>query len=272
MSYQNLVEIDFEGIWKSQLEIFGRSNITESTNYWDRRADTFDNNTKRSSYASDLLERIKFEPHYSVLDIGCGNGSITIPVAKQVDRVTALDLSPEMLNILTQNIDRTNTNNITIVHKSWDEVEPGTDIPQHDIVLASRCLSGQDLSNALGKIDISARQACYITWRTERKDSFKARLHELLGSEHFMHPEYPLILNVLYKLGIHANLEHFESVYEETYSDIAEAMSNLAPVKQLSFHTTEELTAFINSNYDRQNGGYYRKSSMRWVLIWWLKQ
>jgi len=48
-------------------------------------------------YISKMLDRIEVEPNSTVLDIGCGPGTLTIPLAKKVGSVTGLDISAEML-------------------------------------------------------------------------------------------------------------------------------------------------------------------------------
>jgi trans-aconitate 2-methyltransferase len=53
----------------------------------------------RSGWASDLLEKLWFTGNERVLDIGCGDGKITVEIAKSVPRgrVTGIDSSPEMI-------------------------------------------------------------------------------------------------------------------------------------------------------------------------------
>ena len=51
--------------------------------------------------ASVIVQRLSLQPGMRVLDVGCGPGRVTIPLAKQVGprgQVTAIDLQPGMLH------------------------------------------------------------------------------------------------------------------------------------------------------------------------------
>ena len=66
--------------------------------------------------ASVLVERMDLKPGMRVLDVGCGPGRLTIPLAKHVGptaRVTAFDIQERMLQALARLVGR--LDNIEIV-------------------------------------------------------------------------------------------------------------------------------------------------------------
>jgi SAM-dependent methyltransferase len=52
------------------------------------------------------------EPHHSVLEIGCGTGNYTLPLARRCLKVVAVDSSPEMLQYLRECFDREGLTNV----------------------------------------------------------------------------------------------------------------------------------------------------------------
>jgi 2-polyprenyl-3-methyl-5-hydroxy-6-metoxy-1,4-benzoquinol methylase len=75
------------------------------TDFWNKRSNSYSNNIdkdERKKKTDEILEFLKesgFNPEGSkVLDIGCGPGTLTIPLAKIGVEVTALDISSGMLN------------------------------------------------------------------------------------------------------------------------------------------------------------------------------
>jgi len=50
--------------------------------------------------ARDLVERLEVDAEDTALDVGCGTGVLTLPVAKRARRTIGLDLSPAMLEKL----------------------------------------------------------------------------------------------------------------------------------------------------------------------------
>ena len=61
----------------------------------------------------DLLGPI-LEPVHSVLEVGCGTGNYTVPVARRCKRMVAVDSSPEMLQYLRQRLSQEELWNVQI--------------------------------------------------------------------------------------------------------------------------------------------------------------
>ncbi|MFO7852128.1 MAG: class I SAM-dependent methyltransferase [Bacteroidales bacterium] len=62
-----------------------------------------------SHYYRYIIEELK--PDYSVIDIACGTGSLSLRMSKSIDRVTGIDLSEEMIDIATDSARRRNITN-----------------------------------------------------------------------------------------------------------------------------------------------------------------
>jgi cyclopropane fatty-acyl-phospholipid synthase-like methyltransferase len=52
------------------------------------------------------------KPHHSVLEVGCGTGNYTVPVARRCKEVLAVDSSPEMLEYLQDRLPREGLANV----------------------------------------------------------------------------------------------------------------------------------------------------------------
>lgn len=70
--------------------------------YWDTRAREFVARPAHHTYAADFLRLAALEPGDSVLDMGCGAGTLAVPLALSGHAVVAADFSPEMIRLLTQ--------------------------------------------------------------------------------------------------------------------------------------------------------------------------
>ena len=105
---------------QSQVALTGKI-ICPSKELWDKRADNFTKRINRvkdgeprdkDDYISKMLDRIEVKPGWTVLDIGCGPGTLTIPLAQKTKSVTALDISSEMLKNLKANAEKIGLDNI----------------------------------------------------------------------------------------------------------------------------------------------------------------
>jgi SAM-dependent methyltransferase len=260
---------DYDAVWQEQMGAF--DHASDTAGYWDRRARTYDSPWRNSTYTGELINRLELRPGYSVLDVACGTGVLAIPLAARVHRVTALDISPLMLEILQQRILKSGITNVTIINKDWNDVIIGEDIPGHDVVLVSRSMPYRRLSETLQKINNAAKSACYITWRAERTDDYEASVAKAIGKDYQSYPDYLTIVGMLGKLDIKADIEIFESYHEEKYPSLKEAVLNMARGAKISDSQFVRLFSLANNRLNQKDGYYYATNKLKWALISWHK-
>ncbi|HEU5100303.1 MAG TPA: methyltransferase domain-containing protein [Roseiflexaceae bacterium] len=80
------------------------TGLEETRAAWDRVAPGYDktNTATQMWLAREALERAGLRPDMRFLDVAAGSGALSVPAARLGARVTAIDLSPVMLELLTQ--------------------------------------------------------------------------------------------------------------------------------------------------------------------------
>ena len=92
----------------------GRENPGEM---WDKRAEEFNKSTKERSERTDRqVISLRLDPDCTVLDVGAGTGRLSVPIAKIVKQVTAVDQSRGMLNYLEENMAEEGLSNLSLIH------------------------------------------------------------------------------------------------------------------------------------------------------------
>lgn len=228
----------------------------------------------KDDYPQELISKIKIETGDTVLDIGCGNGVITIPLAIKARSITALDISARMLDILKEKAVAGNLSNIKFINKGIEDVE-ADEIGYHDVVVASRSLNGiPDIQPELEKINKIARKYVYMTlWGVDNR-KFESEMAELLGRESYQHPDYTIVYNLLCEMGVRANVEFMKSNTRNYYSNMREALDRIQwRIGDLDedeeFLIKEHLSKTLTKHPD---GSFsYSRNDSKWVLIWWGK-
>lgn len=214
---------------------------------WDKKAASFARRTASSIYVDRFLHLLQPQPQWSVLDAGCGPGTLALPIAPVVRRVTGLDFSGGMLEILRQKAAEKGLKNITTCHGSWEDDWRQLQIGRHDVALASRSLAVRDLQAALTKLTAHAREKVVITDRV-RHGPFDPDAFAAVGRPLNTGPDYIYTLNLLHQMGYLPTVEyiHLEETLE--YGSFAEALSGCSWMfRDLTAEEEKRLKRYLKS-------------------------
>ncbi|MDD5014888.1 MAG: class I SAM-dependent methyltransferase [Atribacterota bacterium] len=227
-----LDQIDWNALWEEEMKkasgvaSWSDTGAKRGLDRWKKSV----NRPRREEdpdYASQFLQKIRLDPQDEVLDIGCGAGNLTIPIARKVQKVTSLDISKEMLNLIKEKAAKEHLFNIDYLHKDWEKINIGNDdndIEKYDIVIASRCLGMFDLKKELIKLNNASRGYIYLTNIAEENEFFSEEIYKLAGKKYFPLPNYFSIYNLLYQMGISAKIDFITANIRECYSTIDQAI------------------------------------------------
>lgn len=276
-------KIDWNAMWQKESRRSHFNDKIATRELWNKRADSFTkriNQVKESEprdkddYISKMLDRIEVKPEWTVLDIGCGPGTLTIPLAQKAKSVTALDISIEMLKNLKANAEKAGLDNIVYLESSWEDAFNNRLAGSHDVVVASRSLMGGDIKKTLSYIISIARQAAYITFPIVHLP-LDFEVYEAIGRNKKKHPPYIYVLNMLYQMGINANVEVLYSRVKVQFSSIEEVIRHLE-WRTDPFTPAEKvkLRGFLKKYFTEEKGEpiFTHEGKSQWALIWWRKE
>ena len=150
-----------EGHKKNSEVLLGDAFFNEKR--WDDEAYYYDLMNQMEAHTTELeLVQIQLEPTDSVLDIGCGPGRMTVPIAKKVREVYAMDFSKNMVEICRKNCETANITNVHCIKADWQNKEDMNLFPEVDVVLQARWSGG---SSSLEKYrKVAKRLVVIIEW------------------------------------------------------------------------------------------------------------
>ncbi|MBU0910198.1 MAG: methyltransferase domain-containing protein [Proteobacteria bacterium] len=266
-------DIDWNSLWQEARQ--QKSWKKKGNRDWDKRAPGFAKRNIDSNYADRFLELVQPEPHWRVLDIGCGPGTLALPLAARVNAVTAIDFSSAMLAELEKRAAEQGITNITTIQASWTDDWGKLGIPEHEVVISSRSLSVVDLQSALEKMNNWATEKIFIADRVG-SGPFDPDLFAAVGRPFEPGPDYIFTVNLLYQMGIHPKIDYIEIDQTKTFATKDDAMESCRWMfDDLSPDEEARLAAYVDERLEHNEAGTYylrRSSRVKWALLSWEKR
>ena len=147
-----------------------RDEERELVKKWDASAKPYTAYEERSPYVREFIEKSGLKSGESVFDMGCGSGTLCVPLAEDGYTVFAGDFSEEMLNSVREVMAQRNLKGLTLKKMSFLDDWDSLDLPKCDYVFASRCLTNTDPAVILPKLSAQANKRVCITIHVNTKD------------------------------------------------------------------------------------------------------
>ena len=241
--------IDWNREWKSWQE--SRRHVDDSA-YWDKRAPSFAKTAGTSPYARTFLECADVKPGETVFDMGCGSGTLALPLAKQGVEVWACDFSPVMIDLMMRRAELDGTAElIHPVQLSWDEDWSMRELPVCDVAFASRSIMTDDLADSLVKLDGQARRRVCITLSTGSSPRCDEVLLNAMGRERAWYADHVFAMNILWQLGKWPELSYIHSKRPSEFESFEEAIERTCEVFDATPEERVRLEAYARGHLKR---------------------
>ncbi|MEE1128816.1 MAG: class I SAM-dependent methyltransferase [Methanobrevibacter sp.] len=266
---KNPNDVKWEDFWAEKLE----NKIDKN---WDKAAPGFFKRTRKDDYQDALFDMLILDENDTVLDVGCGEGSVTIPLAKKVKKVIGIDSSPKMLEYLEKRAHENGIKNIETFLKPIEEIKY-KEIGNVDVVVCSRSLNGIiPIKEVLTELNKIATKYVFITIFGPENKKIEKDFDKEIGRKTEDYPDYNYFFNILFNMGVYANIERFDLNNYREYDSIGEAMDN--GKFRLDLYSDEEKELLKNYlerilSRDEETGKLYNlKDKADWIMVWWKKQ
>ena len=278
-----LLETDWNAEWKA-LQAARRS--PDDPTFWDARAKHFQPR-ETHPYARDFLALANVRDGERVLDMGCGAGSLAIPLAQAGHPVLAADFSPRMLDALREGIAHYGLEAlVTPLQLAWDEdwMAAGVAPKSVDVAIASRSIATSDLEAALRKLDRTARRRCCITLVANASPRYDTHIMNAIGASVTDSRDYVYAFNILVGLGINPEVRYINSPRRDTFNSLEDGVADFARMLEggneqhidalrdyLAAHTVENPHAGKPGPKGKPQGRFMldHMRMVRWAFIAW---
>ncbi|QBH96344.1 methyltransferase domain-containing protein [Limnobaculum zhutongyuii] len=234
-------DIDFSSLYKNHMAKAGR--VTKPASSWDAKAEKMAEScaNPEDEYLKKFLSMMDLTGAKTLLDIGCGPGTICLQAANKLEHVYGLDYSAGMLEVAERRANVMELDNVTLFQRAWDD--NWDDIPPSDIVVASRSTLVADMGAALKKLHDKALMRVYTTHPID-PHFMDIRILRALGRENTGLPNYIYPLNILCQMGINPRLDYIYSrncqartdSYEEFEKTVSWSLGELTDRERDNLH------------------------------------
>lgn len=254
----------------------------EMQKYWNKVADKYDDNMMgkekdRVGKVMDyLIQSRMIESNTQVLDIGSGTGVYTIPMAKVVKTVTALDSSEVMCRILEEKAIKDNLNNIVRLTQPWETIKLKEEnlYKKFDLVFSSLNPGIKDLKTLIKMNSASKKYCCLISTSGEVENNTRKELGRLLLGKNLESKRtndviYPFY--ILYNLGYSPKIEYIDInfVQEKAPEDAIQALcDSFWLYTDITPSVKKVITDFVDSKI--RNGIFKAETKLKLGIVSWL--
>ncbi len=240
-----LLTCDWNAEWKRLQKARRRA---DDAAWWDSRAKHF-RPKETSPYAQRFLELAAIAPGETVLDMGCGSGTLAVPLAQQGHQVIAADFSQAMLDTLGEAAEEAGVSSrIQRVRLAWEDDWQAAGVSPRcvDVALASRSIATHDLRAALLKLEGAARRRCCVTLACNAGPRYDAEVLEAVGVSVGESVDYLYAFNILVQAGRAPEVRYLDSLRKDTFNTLEEGVADFARMLEAGHEDkVDELRAYL---------------------------
>ena len=267
----------YVALWK---QIFatpgkGRPGSAESKAMWNEKAPSFANKHKRSGYIPRLIDLLDLSTDESVFDMGCGSGTLSIPLAQSGHDIIAVDFSEGMLEELRAAAEAKGIDGekLRMYRRSWQE--DWSDLPCADIAVASRSFITDDLADSIAKLESKARSRVAVTLKAGDLPYRDSTIIEALGRPMGTSTsrELSCLTGYLLSIGRRPKIDYIEYPGKTRRATEEILRSDMLGIYKPTEEESPIMEAFLDKHiaFDEQSGMYYLDYDRtdRWAFVSW---
>lgn len=242
-------------------------------NLWnEKKARWYSRAIKESDFPEKVLRVMRpyLKGCQTALDIGAGCGALTLPLSRELKRITALEPSPGMVRVLKEEAERQGLKNIYVVPGHLGEVS----IEPHDLVLIAHVPGlWEDPMKTIEKLESLARRWVFTVHGVgpdQDRFFFKELYPLILGKEFSGKADYLSTYNALHRAGIYAHISIIEYDLDQPFESLHEAVEFWKEYLHLETDNYDSfLGSFLEGRLLKKAGRLIHPIHRRNAVIYW---
>ncbi len=200
----------WERLWEERWDTREQMYVGEAhMNYWQARAEDFSDGRRAHDYNFGRTIVGALSPHLpqnaEVLDVGCGPGSLLIPLGQAGHHVTAVEPAEQMIGQLQANARAAGVEGYELIPRLWQDVDVQALAGHFDLAMSAITMwMFRDLRVQLERLETVSRNLCCVVGGAggETSGHGDGLWSAIMGDARQPgYSEFPLAFNLLYAMG-----------------------------------------------------------------------
>lgn len=202
-----------------------------------------------------------------VLDIGCGTGTVAIPLARKGSFVTGIDLSEGMLAAFERDAQGAGVfDRVCITRSTWDDFEVAA---PYDIVIASMTPAVSEATHIDKMLQSATESGIYVGWGDFRVNLTLKHLFEAHGCDYPMqYGSAHRFADTMRSRGIEVSIRFFDTAWEEYMEPVEAERYALTQLEQHNVLPDPAVVASILDTFQSDQGICFRTEAQKGVVVW----
>lgn len=244
----------------------------DSQEHWDERAKSFSFKDAPDAYLRSFISKAGITGKETVLDMGCGTGSLAVALAAMGCSVIAADFSKGMLDRLCSKaaergmlwergaselgsggstggdvelyLSEVQAGKILSLRMSWEDdwANYGLEEGSVDVAVASRSVITHDLEDSLKKLSAVARERACVTVGTGVSPRVDVRVARAMGLKLERHNDALFVFGIASDLGYEPTVSYIHSPRTKSYISPDEAYYSLLRTRDYLADTADQIS------------------------------
>jgi len=276
MKIRNLKHhLRWENAWEEmRQERMGKPKVSYDDEFFKKSANDFSERIKLNDYefgrkSTEMLDEI-IDDNFEVLEIGTGPGTLTVPLAKKVKKITGIEFAERNIKNLKLNLKENNLLNVEIVNKKWEKIEDDKIMGKFDLVVCSHFLwQIKDVDELLKRMENASRRYCSIIQPCGRDELIK-EIFEKISNQKYTGQFEPdadyFAYVILREWGRLVSVGYFDYTFER---NLKEQVRNVAGFIGRFYEVDTVLEKKIKDYLlEISEDGIYREENKA-AVMWW---
>jgi len=263
-------ELNWQEVWEEkQKERMRSMKIEYDKDFRAKFAEDLSEIAKYNDYeygreATEALSEI-LDKDCEVLEIGAGPGTLTIPLARRVKRIVAVEFSEAAAGYLKRNMNESRIANVEILNANWLEVDDREIRDGFDLVVCSHFLwQVKDVEKHLRRMENASSRYCAVIQPVGRAEIVKELWRKIIGKDYRdeFDPDADYFVYLILRLwGGLINVRTMNYSIERNFEqEVRYIASFIGRYVEVDAHVKETIEQYVSERNKEQQSA---------VVMWW---